>query len=418
MNRANVKKRMSTVLAMILIFAMMIPQLSFAITDAEQAEIDRINSQMQDLENEIAASQSKIDEIERRKADKKSTVNDYLNQVNELDAQISNFNKKIALLSQSIAALQAQIKTTQENMKVQEQEISKTKELLSERMRAMYMAGETSSVEILMSADSFETFLTRMELVQSIARHDSKLIDELQKKIDELKAMENSLVEQQTKVQADKDAQAAAKAQLMPKKKALNSTITLMNREISNLNKQSTEKQKIQQRLEAQKEAFENELDRILSGETSSGSGSVGAMIWPLPYRGTYITSPYGYRTMNGVTKFHYGIDISMADKYNKNLVASADGTVIYASNDGSWNGGYGNYLRIDHGNGVVTVYGHCQSLKVVKGQKVTQGQPVAIMGTSGNSTGVHVHFEVRINNVKKNPLNYVNMPPDAYIKK
>ncbi|MEG1614062.1 MAG: peptidoglycan DD-metalloendopeptidase family protein [Oscillospiraceae bacterium] len=407
MNRTNIKKKsIGSMLAIVLlIIAVMIPQFAFAITDAEQEQIDNLKDQISSIEDQIASSQNKINAIEEKKAQSKQTLSDLVDQVDELDRQINNYNKKISILNQTIADLNARIKQTQDNMATQEQEIAKTKGILSDRLRAMYMAGETSSIEILMSSDSFENFLTRMELVQGVARHDSNLIKDLQDKINELKQMEQSLHDQQVQMQADKDSLSSAKAQLLPKKRAIDSKVAEINRQMNSLK-------------EAQKDAFDREVDDILNGKVEDGSGSVGAMIWPLPYRGTYITSPYGYRTMNGQTKFHYGVDISMSDKYNKNLVASADGKVVIASNDGSYNGGYGNYLAIDHGNGVVTVYGHCASLKVVLNQRVTQGQPVAIMGTTGNSTGVHVHFEVRINGSKKNPLNYVNMPSDVYIKK
>lgn len=413
----NIKRTLSSLLAMVLlVLAVVAPQMAYAVTDSEQSEIDHINDKIEAIEDEIAASENKIAAIEEKKAQAKQTASDLLTQVNELDRQINSFNQKISLLNQTIVALNTQIKQTQDNITAQEQEIEQTKELLRQRLRTMYMAGETSSIEILLSSDSFESFLTRMQLVQSVSKHDSDLVKELEVKMNELKELEKSLRDQQVNVQSDKDALASAKAQLIPKKRQLNAKVLEMNRQISSLNAQDAEAKKVQEKLEAQKDAFEREVDDILSGKVQNGSGSVGAMIWPLPYRGTYITSKYGYRTMNGVTKFHYGVDISTKTP-SPNLVAVADGKVVIASNDGSYNGGYGNYLAIDHGNGVVTVYGHCAYLKVTLGQSVTQGQSVAVMGSTGNSTGPHVHFEVRVNGSKKNPLNYLSMPSDVYYR-
>ncbi|NCC87902.1 MAG: hypothetical protein EOM05_08555 [Clostridia bacterium] len=413
----NVKRTILSMLAAVLmILAVVAPQMAFAVTDSEQEEIDRINNKIEAIEDEILASENKIAAIEEKKAQSKQTASDLLTQVNELDRQISSFNQKISLLNQTVEALNTQIKQTQENVATQEQEIEQTKALLMQRLRTMYMAGETSSIEILMSSDSFESFLTRMELVKSVSKHDSDLVKELEIKINELTELEKTLRGQQVKVQSEKDELSAAKAELVPKKKQLSVKVLEMNKQISSLNAQDAEAKKIQQNLEAQKDAFETEVDDILSGKVQNGSGSVGEMIWPLPYRGTYITSKYGSRTMNGVTKFHYGVDISTKIS-SPSLVAVADGTVVIASNNGSWNGGYGNYLAIDHGNGVVTVYGHCAYLKVTLGQHVTQGQSVAVMGSTGNSTGPHVHFEVRVNGSKKNPLNYLAMPSDVYYK-
>lgn len=416
-NTRNAKRTILSMLAVIMmILAVVSPQTAFAVTDYEQEEIDRINNKIESIEDEILASENKIAAIEEKKAQSKQTASDLLTQVNELDRQINSFNQKISLLNTAVESLNTQIKQTQETVATQEQEVEQTKTLLMQRLRTMYMAGETSSIEILMSSDSFENFLTRMQLVQSVSKHDSNLIKELETKMNELKELEKSLREQQVKVQSEKDELAAAKAQLLPKKRQLSAKVLEMNKQISSLNAQDAEAKKIQQNLEAQKDAFEREVDDILSGKVQNGSGSVGAMIWPLPYRGTYITSKYGSRTMNGVTKFHYGVDISTRTP-SPSLVAVADGKVVIASNNGSWNGGYGNYLAIDHGNGVVTVYGHCAYLKVVLGQHVTQGQSVAVMGSTGNSTGPHVHFEVRVNGSKKNPLNYLSMPSDVYYR-
>lgn len=426
MNNNIVIKKSITCIAtiLILIVALLSPQFAFALTDADQEKVDELKDQIASIEEQIKASQNKIDAIAEKRGQSKDTLSDLMDEVQSLDKQINSYNKKISLLNRRIVELDFQIKKTKEDMNVQQGKIENTKELLSERIRAMYIAGETSSIEILMSADSFESFLTRIELVQSVTRHDSKLINDLEEQMNQLKKMEKELREQQVLVQSDKDEVSKAKAEILPKKAELNTKVLSMNRQISYLNAQDAETKRVQQKLEAQREAFEREVDDILNGLVENGSGSVGNMIWPLPYSGTYITSPYGYRTMNGVRKFHYGIDISMpgaggtTGPFTKRLVAVADGKVVIASNDGSWNGGYGNYLAIDHGNGVVTVYGHCYKLNVSYGQMVTQGQTVAIMGSTGNSTGAHVHFEVRVNGSKMNPQNYLSMPSDVYIRR
>ncbi len=284
----------------------------------------------------------------------------------------------------------------------------------------MYMAGETSSIEILLSADSFESFLTRMQLVQSISKHDSDLIKEFEIKINKLKESEKSLREDQIKVQSDKEAVESAKAELLQKKKQLNVKVLEMNIQLKLLSAEDAQARKIQQNLEARKEAFAREVDDILNGRIQHGSGVAGKMIWPLPYRGTYITSRYGWRTLYGQPNFHRGIDISMpgaggqTGPFTKRLVAVADGTVALVRYDPL---GYGYYVAIDHGEGVQTRYGHCCSTLVREGQRVKQGDTIAIMGTTGNSTGAHVHFEVLVNGVKKNPEMYLTKPSDVYYR-
>jgi murein DD-endopeptidase MepM/ murein hydrolase activator NlpD len=393
-----------------------------------------LKNQIDRIEDQIKESEKKIADINKRKITVQKNVDDLMVEIGELDGQITNYNTKISLLDKSIEKLNKNIEENQKKIdkieskiKKQEDEIAEIQDLLGQRIRASYMAGETSSLELLMGADSFETFLIRLELITRISEHDAKLISgikEIIKELDESKKdldiKKLDLEKEKSVLDKDKKSLDEAKSELDSKKRSLNSNMAMLNIRMRSLNSQSEMAKRTQQALEDQKDAFERRLDALLNGHTSTGTGSVsGGLIWPLPYKGTYITSGYGYRTLNGVTKFHYGIDISMpgAGSYNKTLVSSADGKVIFASNDGSFNGGYGNYLRIDHGNGVVTVYGHCYTVYVKTGQSVKQGQAVAILGNSGNSTGPHVHYEVRINGEKKNPLNYVTKPSDVYSK-
>lgn len=142
----------------------------------------------------------------------------------------------------------------------------------------------------------------------------------------------------------------------------------------------------------------------------STGSGELSEkMLWPLSANeDSYITSPYGGRYLEGTYKFHHGLDMGCKDSYecDKPIVAAADGIVIWVQRNAN---GYGNYCVIDHGNGVATLYAHCYSINVSIGDKVTQGEEIAIVGNTGHSLGHHCHFEVRINGDYANPANYIN---------
>ena len=154
----------------------------------------------------------------------------------------------------------------------------------------------------------------------------------------------------------------------------------------------------------------EADIDKFLQSQTSSRPMDPNSKgwTWPVPYSNSYITSPFGYRhdPISGAYKFHAGIDISMPGAMGKNLVAVKPGTVIRTVHS---NSGYGNYVMVDHGGGYVSLYAHCKSLAVSNGQRVSQGQVIAYIGTSGYSTGPHVHFEIRKNGEKVNPSNYVS---------
>ena len=165
---------------------------------------------------------------------------------------------------------------------------------------------------------------------------------------------------------------------------------------------------------EAAKKAAEEAAKKSSSSSSSSSSTSKtsstvtatyggGKLGWPCP-SSSRITSGYGYRILFGVRDFHTGIDIGAT--MGSNICAAESGTVILANY--GWNGGYGNYIIINHGNGITTRYAHASKLYVTAGQTVTKGQVIAAVGTTGNSTGPHLHFEVRINGSHTNPLNYL----------
>ena len=135
-----------------------------------------------------------------------------------------------------------------------------------------------------------------------------------------------------------------------------------------------------------------------------------------MPYNRCYISSPYGTRTFNGVTKMHYGIDICVSGgTLGKRIIAPADGVVITAIT-GGYNGGAGTYTVIDHGDGLLTYYYHCNALNVSKGQKVSQGDTIAYIGSTGYSTGPHLHFAITVNGSYVNPLSKVSKPSDCVI--
>ena len=159
------------------------------------------------------------------------------------------------------------------------------------------------------------------------------------------------------------------------------------------------------EKYKKEQEALEAEIQKMLQNEGSSDSYGDGKLKWPVPTR-SYISSYFGWRTLYGKPNYHKGIDIPGAA--GTNIVAADAGKVLRVE---KLTYGYGWHVIIDHGNGVATLYGHCSRLDVSVGQVVQKGQVIAGIGTTGNSTGNHVHFEVRINGVQQNPLNYVKQP-------
>ncbi len=408
--------------------------------------IQGYRDEIANLNKEIEDSKKKQEQIESEMAAASASAGALQEQIAAVQKQIDAHNEKIAVLNKQINALDAQINEINKNIeetqkKIEEQQIKieETQKLLGERLRAMYMSGNVSTIEILLEADSFESLLNRMELVSQIAKHDSKIVEELTRQIEELEKMKVKLQEQMVKLEANKkeieDSKAevvAAKSEVNKVKSELDAKLNKLEKYLSSLDASNAELQAYQRSVEAQQAAYMDRIYMLINGIASTGDGSVeGGLSWPVPYANTYITSPFGYRNIGGGRSMHYGIDISMggASDYNKRIVASANGKVLIAngmcrhnypkSSNCGCNGGYGNYVVIDHGNGMVVYYAHLASVNVSVGQVVARGQSIGVLGCSGYSTGPHIHYEIRIgsgsrSNTAKNPINYLNVPADV----
>lgn len=412
----STSKFLSCFLAIILVVSTLIIQSNVcAITKDQQHQIDNINNQIGDLDTKIKESQNKLKELEEQKKQTSKDLPELLKETDYLNDIIEGYEKKIDLLKKSINDLNSKIEITETQISLEQEDIKEIKDKLGERLRAMYIAGETSSIELLMSSDNFEEFLTRIELVHSVSKHDKGLIDDLQEKVNELKDKEKELRNNKIKVQANKDDLVESKNKLLPQKRLLDYKVIKINTKMAELEKQNKLQKSITNKLENQKFAFERQVDAILAGKTSTGSGS-GRLIWPVPAPGSYISS--GYYPEENPRPFtgrpHKAIDITAPGAghelgpFTKKIIAAASGKVVYIGNDPD---GYGKYIRIDHGDGLLTVYAHLFRIDVSLGKYVNQGQCVGIMGNTGYSFGAHLHFEVRVNGKKQNPNHYVSIP-------
>ncbi len=381
--------------------------------------------------------QDKIDEQESRKADSEQNASKFQQEINamqaeidvvnqkisDLNVQIADKNKLIAQYQEEVNGLQKEINDAAVRQQELDTEISATYDLLSERLYATYVAGETSTLELLLSAEDFETFLTRLELVRRIAEHDTSLVSDLQADIDELKATTEKLSrdkaaveEKQAAVKSERDAIAASRAEEQQARNLQESKQNSMEQKLSQASKSAADAEKQIEKLNAAME----EYDRQQAAGMENGSGSIGnsgssdypvsakGMIRPLQYPNVVISAGwYGYPG-------HKGIDFTTAgatgNTYGKEIRAAADGVVYSSEYHYSW----GNNVYINHGNGVYTRYAHCSKLLVGKGQTVKQGQVIAYVGNTGNVSprpsaanphaGAHLHFEVWVNGDRVNP--------------
>ena len=393
----------------------------------EESNLSEAQQEKKTLENDLQKAKELIDSLKGSKEDIQSEVEKLDKQLNEISGKVKELESQLSKKRQEIANTESALNKAKEQEKKQYRNMKK-------RIQFMYENGQTSYVEMLLSADSFTDFLNAVEYITQISQYDRKMLKEYQNMqvtiADTQKTLETdyaSLQSLQAKVQEEKQAvaalESAKKGELndvaddltdaQTVAKAYEAEIQAQNEVIAQIQaaqKRAAEQQAAQQQAQA---AEENQGATDAAGEnqntaqntTPSGNGqSTGSMMWPCP-SSKRVTSDYGPRTSptNGASSNHKGIDIGAA--YGADIVAADGGTVLVATYSSSG----GNYVIIDHGGGLCTVYMHASSLTVSAGQTVSKGQVIAKVGSTGISTGNHLHFGVTLNGVYVSPWGYVS---------
>lgn len=353
----------------------------------------------------------KEQEAKNNSSQTQTQLNEVKGEVDEVLQQVANLNSQILDYETQIKDLEIQLDDLNTSIKEKEEELVEKKQVLENRLVAMYMKKETTFLDVILSGNLMN-FISNQDMIKQIADYDNKLIVE----VEELKKSLQSEKEQVETVKQEKEAKTQELQKLKAEKEEKAASLT---EEQKDLEKQLSEYKAQAERyaqLEKQAIAKENAAREAAKRQSSNGGTSSSAVSstvanpytggklgWPCP-SSSRITSPYGYRILFGVRDFHTGIDIGAV--HGSNICAAESGTVILANY--GWNGGYGNYIIINHGNGITTRYAHASQLYVTAGQSVSRGQVIAAVGTTGNSTGPHLHFEVRTNGSHTNPLNYL----------
>lgn len=404
-------------------------------TRVQAKSLDDLKKDYNELEKEIEANQKKLENIKNQQASNaekmkllSSQAEAISSQLDVLNSQLSVLNADIADYDREISALDKKIADAQSKIDKIDADISATQEKISERLRATYMAGSSSWIEILLESDSISSLLLRIQLLASVTENDNKLISKLEKQIEELNAAKAELDKDKKALEEKRSLLVEKKSELDSKNKTLSSKQSAYNanyRQISalmtSLDKSSAEYQQELQRQYRKRAAFERQIDQLISGGSQGGDNDYydnGEMLWPVPYKNSYISAGYGYYDPegDGTYTMHPAIDIVVRENgvnvsYGKNIIAAQSGKVLVR--------GYsdvgGNYITIDHGDGYRTYYGHCSKIIASAGQYVEKGEVIAYIGNTGYVTGPHVHFQVmQVKNGvvnRLNPLNFVTPP-------
>jgi len=353
---------------------------------AEQAKANDLLSQSKALEDRIDALEKELD---------------------SLGGQIATASERRRALDGEMATLRAEIETKQTEIAQCQSDYDARLGALNARADSVYRDGNWAWLEVLLSSKDLIDFFQRTEYVNLLIADDEAAAGELEttrSQLDALNAELNRALESLSAKRAEVKAQEESLLGMQASRDAKrDATQTARNAKAALL----AQTKKNIARLKALALAEEQESARIanlLKNSGSHGSGKyAGTFQWPTPGH-TRITSPFGYRIhpILKVRKLHTGIDIGAP--LGARIVAAGKGTVIFAG----YNGGYGNFTMIDHGNGLVSCYAHQSRILVKKGQTVTAGTQIGNVGSTGLSTGPHLHFEVRVNGIPTNPMNYL----------
>ncbi len=400
--------------------------------------IKELQDQLANIEKNIGNLEKESEEVNTEISGLKGKIKEEEQKQKLLKKQEKNASDQVVLFENKISIVEDSIAQNKKEITAKTKSIEKNEKLFLKRVRAMYMSSQNSVMTIMLGVENLSDFLTRAEVLKRVSEHDTNLIDTLTKEKEDLLELKKQLLDKKSDLVATKEKYAKKSKELQTLAKfseqsqeeleKLQKAYVLERERLADeikasddkidailadiLRKQKEEEERIAREKAAAEEAARLEAERNQQNNNNNGGDNTvttpttplpeGAFAWPVPgYSG--ISSGYGYRTMWGRKEFHAAIDIPAPS--GTSIVASKSGTVVLAG----YSAGYGNYVVVDHGGGYMTLYAHASSLDVSAGQQVSRGQRIAGVGTTGPSTGNHLHFEVRVNGAKQNPLNYVS---------
>lgn len=372
-------KRIVTYLLILLI-------LSLTVVQAYAGKMDDLKKQQKNTNQKITDTKNQIKTLEKK-------TEDVSKQIRDLDLKVDDATTELEIVEVELVTLGHDIDRTTIELEEAEEALDDRKDTFNQRLRVMYMNGNVGYLELLLTSKNVKDFLNRKDMIQSITDHDTELINFMKEQKDIVDNKKNELQGQRASIEVTKS-----------KLESRRNDLIKVTREKEIL--MSTLEKDIKAAEIAYDKANEEAKDlsaKILKLQQETGPYSGGKMKWPVPSSGR-ITSYFGYRIhpIFKSKKLHTGIDIGAPT--GSSVVAASDGKVIYSD----WLGSYGKAVMLDHGGGIVTLYGHNSSLTVKVGQRVERGNTIAKIGSTGNSTGPHLHFEVRKNGAYVDPLPWV----------
>lgn len=358
---------------------------------------------IEDKKAELEEVQQQMEAKDAQRESQKKVISSAVDRLVEAQNELAQAIKELDAVEARQEALSIKIRQNEAALAQKQAEYKKTRNVYLKRLRDIYENGQVNYLDVLLGSTDFRDFASRMYLLQRVIRRDFQLMDKLEAQRLELERQQAILAENKRELDAlhqEVEAKKQVVAQKTAERQALYDQALA---EKARMDAEYAELQQNSQQITAMIKQMEEEERRRQeeAAAAAASAGGTGELGWPV---NGPITSPFGWRVhpIWGTQIFHAGIDI--AADYGDPVVAADSGTVIYAG----WLGGYGNAVMINHGGGMVTLYGHNSSLTVDVGDHVSRGETIALAGSTGNSTGPHCHFEVRIHGEVTQPLNYL----------
>ncbi len=367
----------------------------FAVTQSE------LNASRNETDKKIEEAKEELEHIDAEKSET-------LQQVEDLIMQISSAQSEIDELDTKISDMNTQIEEAQSKLNEKQEEYDDKEALLEKRLVAAYEAGETSYLDVLLSSSSLTDLISNYYMISEITQSDMELMDKIKTEQQEIETAKQTL--ETSKQELD-----SVRAEKQQKATELQNAKSQKDTYVAQLNEQEKNTQAELEQFEQDKRAIQAELERIARQEAANSGSSNVSNITNNPSSSGYIRPIVGYSITCGWMGYsgHTGVDFSGSGISGKPVLAAKAGTVVTSTALRNPNGtyrSYGEYIVINHHDGTMTLYAHGApgSRLVSPGQSVSQGQQIMSVGTTGNSTGYHLHFEVRINGRPVNPTPYL----------
>lgn len=412
----RMRRLLCALIAMVLCFSLFISASAENSVEDAKDKKEQLQGQLNEVEQQVEALKQQSE-----------STQEYLNQ---LDQQLAALSNQLVQVEQQLNDKQIELQQTQAAL--EEAKVKKEKQYqdMKKRIKFMYENGDSAYLEMILEAKDFSDLLNKADYVKAISEYDRNMLTEFQNTITEIAAKEAQVEQEYAEIEA-------LKASVEEQKATVESITNTKKQEMENYKKEIAQSKELAAEYEAEIEEQEELIQQLIaqaererkaeeerkrqeaarraemakqssspqqSAQPAGQNVSSSGWTWPCP-ASRRITSPFGYRIHPtlGYNKLHNGTDIGAPT--GTQIVAAGSGTVIAAA----YNSSMGNYVMIDHGSGIVTIYMHCSALATSSGSNVSAGQTIAYVGSTGRSTGPHLHFGMMINGSYVNPMNYVN---------